>query len=216
MHENCHIRHEREKLRKDKLESQEFKLFVSDACKSIDNLISTNKNNNASRAKEIDGFIIGFVKYLETRDKNEILRRNIRKIKKVLRGNEKDSVWTNTKEDQLVRIIEKFEKRDQKENNFNSQEISGLAINSEIKFNGEFVQFVDDLCKREFSPDFDKLIARKTVNQQFKENMKQNFKNLEENPGEIEFIINNHQQAETSVTRRKGPLNRRSTVDLLE
>ena len=33
------------------------------------------------------------------------------------------------------------------------------------KINGDFVKFVEDLCERDYSPEMDKNIARKTVNQ---------------------------------------------------
>ena len=68
--------------------------MITDALNDIDGMISDKKARNIARAKEIDGFIAGFVRYLETRDKAEILKQNIHKVKKVLRSDKVDDIWT--------------------------------------------------------------------------------------------------------------------------
>jgi hypothetical protein len=69
-----------------------------------------------------------------------------------------------TKKDQLVKIIEKFEKKDTLDNIETSREINGLAVRSDFKKNGDFIQFVHNLCERDDTPNFDKDVARTYVN----------------------------------------------------
>jgi hypothetical protein len=83
------------KAKETRINSKKYKDMVQGASSMLDNMIQQHIEDHIEQQEKVSGYILGFVNYLETRDKKAILCENLRKAKATLRKN-RDSVFAIT------------------------------------------------------------------------------------------------------------------------